>query len=172
MRSDLPSRRRPKGRYVPSAPPLVSNVRRHMRARVVASSIAVAFSCAAIAADAPASPPEALYSMSAQTMPGKNGELLSMTIREVKREAEFSIADIEATSEAGRSSAASLFLVRGLCGLMLARGHKLAVAEQVSEQPIEFKMTFPVSAAVDERRGLPRMVLSETTCAPFQERRE
>jgi hypothetical protein len=49
---------------------------------------------------------------------------------------------------------------------------RLAVAEQVSEQPIEFRMTFPESAAVEEGKGLPRMVLSETNCARFQERRE
>jgi len=105
-------------------------------------------------------------------MPGEHGKFLSMTIREVKREAEFSIVDIEATSEAGRSPAASLFLVRGLCGLMLARGQKVAVAEQLSEQPIEFKIAFPESATVEEPKGLPRMVLSEANCARLQEQRK
>jgi len=143
-----------------------------MRAPLLASSIALTFSCAATAADAPASSPEALYRMSAEAMPAGNGKSLSLTVQEVKREAEFSIVDVEATSETARSPAASLLLVRGLCGLMLARGQKFAVAEQVSEQPIEFRMTFPESAAVEERKGLPRLVLSEANCAGIQERRE
>ena len=143
-----------------------------MRATAIASSIALAFSCAASAADAPASAPEGLYSVAIEAAPDGNGKVVSMTIREIERGAEFSIVDIEAASEAGRSSAAPLFLVRGLCGLMVARGQKLAVAEQVSEKPIEFRMTFPASAAVEEGKGLPRLVLSETNCARLHARPE
>ena len=69
-------------------------------------------------------------------------------------------------------SASSLFLVRGLCGLMLAREHKLAVAEQVSEHPVQFRMTFPENAKVEEANGMPRMVLSEADCARIQGRHE
>jgi hypothetical protein len=55
---------------------------------------------------------------------------------------------------------------------MHARDHELAVAEQISEHPVEFRMTFPTSAKVEEPGGLPRMVLSESDCARIQERHE
>jgi len=82
---------------------------------------------------------------------------------------EFSIVDIEYVSG---GSASSLYLVRGLCGLVLARQKKLAVAEQVSEHPVQFRVTFPNTAPVVETSGLPRMVLSDSNCARILGQRE
>jgi hypothetical protein len=110
-----------------------------------------------------------LYALSAQAASAEDGKLLTMTIRETKRAPDFSIVDVEYVSG---GSASSLFLVRGLCGLMLAREQKLAVAEQVSEHPVQFRMTFPKSAKVEDTKGLPRMVLSESDCTRIQGRHE
>jgi hypothetical protein len=110
-----------------------------------------------------------LYVLSAQAAAAEDGKLLTMTIRETKRAPDFSIVDVEYVSG---GSASSLFLVRGLCGLMLAREQKLAVAEQVSEHPVQFRMTFPKSAKVEDTKGLPRMVLSESDCTRIQGRHE
>jgi hypothetical protein len=91
LRAGLPpSGERPKGRFAPFGPLLMSN-----------------------AADAPASAPAGLYSISAEALPVENGESLSLTIREARREPGFSIVDVEAGPEAARSSSASMFLLRG-----------------------------------------------------------
>lgn len=140
-----------------------------MRKRFVALSLLVVLPCVALAADAPASSPESLYVLSTQATAAEDGKLLTMTIRETKRAPDFSIVDIEYVSG---GSASSLFLVRGLCGLMLAREQKLAVAEQVSERPVKFRMTFPKSAKVEDATGLPRMVLSESDCTRIWGRHE
>jgi hypothetical protein len=141
------------------------NMRRHL----IASSLLAVLPCVAAAADVAASSSESLYMLSAQTTAAEDGKPLTMTLRETKRTPDFSIVDVEFVSG---GSASSLFLVRGLCGVMLARGQKFAVAEQVSEHPIEFRMTFPNSTKVEDAKGLPRMVLSESDCTRIQGRRE
>ena len=140
-----------------------------MRRHFIASSLLAVLPCVAAAADVSTGSPESLYVLSAQATAAEDGKLLTMTIRETKRTPDFSIVDVEYVSG---GSAASLFLVRGLCGLMHAREQKLAVAEQVSDRPVQFRMTFPESAKVEETPGLPRMVLSESDCTRIQERHE
>lgn len=140
-----------------------------MRGHFIASSLLAMLPWVAAAADASASSPESLYVLSASAMTAEDGKLLTMTIRETKRTPDFSIVDVEYVAG---GSASSLFLVRGLCGLMLAREQKLAVAEQVSEHPIQFRMTFPKSAKAEDTRGLPRMVLSESDCTRIQGRQK
>ena len=140
-----------------------------MRRHFIALSLLAVLPCVAPAADVSASSPASLYLLSAQAAAAEDGKLLTMTVRETKRAPDFSIADVEYVSG---GSASSLFLVRGLCGLMLAREQKLAVAEQVSEHPIQFRMTFPKSAKVEDTKGAPRMVLSESDCTRIQGRHE
>ena len=140
-----------------------------MRRTLIAPALLAVLPYVAVAADVPAGSPESLYVLSAQATAAEDGKPLTMTVRETKRGPDFSIVDVEYVSGGGASS---LFLVRGLCGLMLAREQKLAVAEQVSEHPVEFRMTFPTSAKVEDPKGLPRMVLSEADCARVQARRE
>ena len=122
------------------------------------------------AAEGPSpSSPESLYVLSAHGKTVEDGTLLTMTVRETRRTPDLSIVDIDYVSG---GSASSLFLIQGLCGVMIARGHTFAVAEQVSEKPIEFQVTFPTSAKVEEKSGLPRMVLSASDCAHIQGRHE
>ena len=150
-------------------PPLMFNVRHHMQRHFTVSLLLAVLPWSAAAANASASAPESLYTLSVQSARSEDGTPLTMTIRETRRAPDFSIVDIEYVSG---GSASSLLLVRGLCGLMRARDHELAVAEQISEHPVEFRMTFPTSAKVEEPGGLPRMVLSESDCARIQERHE
>jgi len=140
-----------------------------MQRYLIASSLLAVLPCLADGADVSAGTPESLFTLSAQAAPAEDGKPLTMTIRETRRAPDFSIVDVEYVSG---GSASSLLLVRGLCGLMHAREQKLAVAEQISEHPIEFRITFPNSAKVEEPRGLPRMVLSESDCAHVQGRQE
>jgi len=90
------------------------------------------------------------------------------------------VVNLDATVEGGRRKALA-FLERyyGVGGVSeekaanwIASGPPDAVAEQISEHPVEFRMTFPTSAKVEEPGGLPRMVLSESDCARIQERHE
>jgi hypothetical protein len=81
---------------------------------------------------------------------------------------EFSL--VEASVVSGESKTQLLYLVRGLCGVMQARGQKLAVGEQISERPIQYRLSFPMTANVEEAKGLPRMVLSESDCARLKQR--
>jgi len=140
-----------------------------MQRRFITGSFLAVFSSIAAAADVSGGSPESLYVLSARAAPAEDGKPLTMTVRETKRTPESSIVDVEFVSG---GSASSLFMVRGLCGVMQARERKLAVAEQVSENPVEFRMTFPESAKVDATSGLPRMVLSEADCARVQARHE
>lgn len=114
------------------------------------------------AAEPSASAPEALYVLSVRGAVAEDGKALTMTVRETERTADFSVVDVDYVAGGGASS---LFLVRGLCGLMLARGHDLAVAEQVSDRPVRFRMTFPAGAGQEDRSGRPRIVLSRPDCA-------
>lgn len=135
------------------------------RGRVVASLFAL-LAPAALAADGAASGPAPLYVLSSEGTTAEDGRPLTMTVREVERAPDFSIVDVELVAG---GSAAQLFLVRGLCGVMRAREHTVAVAEQVAERPVvEFRMTFPASAKVEDTKGLPRLVLSEADCARLQ----
>ena len=143
-----------------------------MRASVLACLLALVLFKTVAASDSQASAPTASSSGASGGLPVQGGESLSLKVREAQHEPEFSIIEVEAGPEAGRSPSASLFLLRSLCGVMLEREKKFAVAEQVSEKPIRFKVTFPESAAVEERKGLPRMVLSEANCARINERKE
>jgi hypothetical protein len=140
-----------------------------MRVRIAAQSLLALLAYPALVAEVTASSPQSLYVLSAQATVAADGKPLTMTIRETKRAPDFSLVDVEYVSG---GSASSLFLVRGLCGLMQAREQKLAVAEQVSEHPVQFRMTFPTSAKVEDTKGLPRMVLSASDCTPFQGRHE
>ena len=135
------------------------------RKHLIASSLLAVLPCLAASADISASSPEPLYVLSARAVAAEDGTLLTMTVRETKRTPDFSIVDVEYVSG---GSASSLFLVRGLCGLMLARERKLAVAEQVSEHPVQFRLSFPDSAKVEDTKGVPRMVLSESDCTRIQ----
>jgi hypothetical protein len=110
--------------------------------------------------------------MSAEAMPAGNGKSLSLTVQEVKREAEFFYRGRRGHFRGGPISRSFLASCARSMWAHARTRQKFAVAEQVSEQPIEFRMTFPESAAVEERKGLPRLVLSEANCAGIQERRE
>src|SRR5436190_15466703 len=81
-----------------------------------------------------------LYVLSIKDRPAENGRTLDMVLREIKREPESSLVEIE-TSGDDRSAWAPM--LQGMCGLMQARLHRSAVSEQVSVQPLRFLLTFP-----------------------------
>ena len=122
----------------------------------------------AYATEPAASAPEALFSLSVQVEHAEDGKALNMTVRETTRTPELSL--VEARVVSGENKASLLYLVRGLCGVMQARGQKLAVSEQISEHPVQYRLSFPKTASVEDTKGLPRMVLSESDCVRLQQR--
>jgi len=107
-----------------------------------------------------------LYVLSIKDRPAENGRTLDMVLREIKREPESSLVEIE-TSGDDRSAWAPM--LQGMCGLMQARLHRSAVSEQVSVQPLRFLLTFPDDPKIDDRRaGPPRLVLTEKECSAIR----
>ena len=136
-----------------------------MKLPVIAAFALLCFSVAR--AVEPLTPRQAvLFSLHVQAKATGGERPLNITMHETERNPEFSLVEIEVESPGGGPSA-TLFLPQGFCGLMLARGQELAVAEQTSEHPIQFHVSFPSVAPSNEARGLPRMVLTKVQCAAF-----
>jgi hypothetical protein len=148
----------------------MSNVRRHMRIHMhpIASWLLVGLFSTAYANEPAASAPEALFSLSVEVEHAADGKALNMTVRETTRTPDFSLVEVRVVS--GESTTSLLYLARGLCGVMQARGQKLAVGEQISEHPVQYRLSFPKTARIEDTKGLPRMVLSEPDCARLQQR--
>ncbi len=106
---------------------------------------------------------EDLYVLSRKVLPSGSGKAVEMNFREIEREPESSLVEISIDS--GADPAAWVPMLQGMCGLMHARQHTSAVSEQVSVQPLRFRITFPNSPKIDDQPGLPRLVLSEKECA-------
>jgi hypothetical protein len=106
---------------------------------------------------------EDLYVLSIKDKPAENGKTLDMVFREIKREPESSLVEIETS---GNDRSAWVPMLQGMCGLMHARLHQSAVSEQISVQPLRFMLTFPDNPQIDDRRaGPPRLVLTEKECS-------
>jgi len=104
-----------------------------------------------------------LYVLSIKDRPAENGQTLYMMFREIKREPQSSLVEIETS---GNDMSAWGPMLQGMCGLMQTRLHKSAVSEQVSVQPLRFLLTFPDNPKIDDRRaGPPRLVLTEKECS-------
>jgi hypothetical protein len=107
--------------------------------------------------------PEDLYVLSIKDRPAEHGKTLDMVFREIKREPDSSLVDIEIS---GEDKSAWVPMLQGMCGLMQARLHKSAISEQISVQPLRFLLTFPDNPKIDDRRaGPPRLVLTEKECS-------
>lgn len=139
-----------------------------MKLQTLTPLLFIAFSVASYAAGSAEGAAEPLFSYSVQVEKAEDGKALGMTLRETVRTPEFSLVEIASVS--GDSKTSLLYLARGLCGLMRARGQKLAVGEQTSENPIQYRLSFPPNAKVEDAKGPPRMVLSEPDCARIQSR--
>ena len=137
--------------------------RRRMTTSLLAATLLVLGSAVASATEPAAQSEQNLFSLSAHSEALGGEKALNVTMRETERSADSSVVEVDVISEGGPSAA--LFLVRGFCGLMLARGQQLAVAEQTSEHPIRFHVAFPEVTPEPEAHGLPRMMLTKSQCA-------
>jgi hypothetical protein len=140
-----------------------------MRALLITSLLLAGLVGTGCSTEPVANAPETLFSLSVQVERAEDGKSLRMTIRETIRMPEFSIVDANVVS--GDSKTSPLYLVRGFCGVMRARGQRLAVAEQIAARPVQYRLSFPNEASTEDTKGPPRMVLSEADCTRIQERK-
>jgi hypothetical protein len=103
---------------------------------------------------------------SVQDRPAPNGKKLDVRLREIERKPESSLVEIDVAPSA--DAAAWGPILDGMCGLMQARGRSGAVSEQISVQPLRFRITFPDKPAIDDRPGPPKLVLGERECSTIR----
>lgn len=131
--------------------------------------LSLSLSSALHAQGSPASAaPAGLYVLSIKDQLAPNGKRVNLVFREVRREAESSVVEVEVADDAG--GFASVYMLLGMCGLMNDRNQKGAVAEQLSEKPMRFGVTFPTHPTIDNRSGPPRLVFNETDCQTVKRR--
>ena len=141
----------------------MSNVRRHMHILPLFALVFAGHALAQAVVEPQVPAVEALYVLSVKPGPAGSGKTIDMNFREIKRELESSLVEVNIAS--GEDQAVWVLMLQGMCGLMHARQHTSAVSEQVSVQPLRFRLTFPTDPKIDDRPGLPRLVLTERECA-------
>jgi len=121
------------------------------------AAAALLLPAAAIAAE------PSLFSLSVKDLPAENGKVLDMAFRETSRDPASSTVEIERRS--GGSVSSSMFIVRGACGVMTARGERFVVAERMAGTQERYLLTFPATAPAEgkgfsaEQCGMVRQLL-------------
>ena len=132
--------------------------------RKLISLLVLSWCCGAPSAqEVPAAADPALYSLAVQGAPVENGKTLNMSFRELKRDAEQSVVEVTRTS--GGSVSSSLFVVRGMCGLMRARGEENFASEPVPKQSMQYRVSFPKVAKAKEPDGRGQLAFSAAQCS-------
>ena len=110
-----------------------------------------------------------LYVLSIKDQPAPNGKKVNLVLREISRDIDSSLVEIEVADDAG--GFASVYMLVGMCGLMNDRNQKGAVAEQLSAKPLRFRVTFPSNPTIDNSRsGRPRLVFNQADCEAIKRR--
>ena len=91
-----------------------------------------------------------LFHLAVKDIPVENGKVLDMELQELTRTPETSTVLV--TRRSGGSVSTSMFIVRGMCGVMRARGKQNFVAERVAGEGERYSVTFP-EALHDPRGG-------------------
>lgn len=92
---------------------------------------------------------------------GGDGELV-----EVQRAADFSI--IEVRSSPRGSVVSSLFVLRGACAVLRARGATFVRSEAVPAAVSAYRLTFPNAASPSEISGPTKSVFTRTDCSALR----
>lgn len=85
----------------------------------------------------------ALVQLEVKDVPVENGKKLEMSFQEIEREADYSIVDVSFVS--GGSVSSSMFIMRGMCKVMRARGEKYFQVEEISKPGKRYRVRFPRS---------------------------
>jgi len=82
-----------------------------------------------------------LFHLVVSDQPVENGKVLDMEFHEIERDADGSTVQIIRRS--GGSVSSSMFIVRGLCGVVRSRGKQYVVSEPVAGEGVRYRLTFP-----------------------------
>ena len=113
------------------------------------------------AADAP------LFKLSVNAAPAETGKPLNMSFKEISRQADHSIAEIGFVS--GSSVAASMFGLRGACGVARARNEKFFKVVPLSTNPTRVRLQFQLAAGERDLRpaDIKEKIFSTAECTMF-----
>lgn len=104
-----------------------------------------------------------LVSISVADAPAENGKKLNATLREVVREREFSIVEVDVAS--GGSVSTSIFILRGACLVLRARGERFFASKPEHGRAMRaFRLTFPTEATPEQLSGRTKSVFSAQEC--------
>jgi hypothetical protein len=135
-----------------------------MLLRGILTSCAFVPALVAAAASAPSPAVDTvLYVLHEAAPASASTEKPGAVFREMRRDLESSVVQIDANAETGESS--MLLMLEGFCGLMRERQHRSAVAEQISVTPTQFRVTFPEGPKVEDKPGPPRLVFTDVECS-------
>ena len=104
-----------------------------------------------------------LFQLSVSDATSENGKKLNMTFRELEREANWSLVEVTFTS--GGSVASSMFILRGMCGVMRSRAEHYFTSTPIGNRASQYRMNFPRVASEQELRGQPKKVFAEANCS-------
>ena len=134
-----------------------------MKSFVVLVSIFLVASVAGAQTPSTVVEPKALFELSVVDVPAENGKRLNMSLREIERQPDYSLVEVEFKS--GGSVSSSMFVVRGMCGLAKARDEKFLQVKEISRGPTRYHVTFPKTPADEELKGPKKSVFSSDECA-------
>lgn len=134
-----------------------------MKSIVVLLSIFVVASVAGAQSQSNVVEPKALFELSVVDAPAENGKRLTMSLREIERQPDYSLVEVEFKS--GGSVSSSMFVLRGMCGLAKARDEKFLQAKAISRSPMRYQVTFPKTPEDQELKGPEKSVFTSDECA-------
>jgi hypothetical protein len=111
----------------------------------------------------PATSAPALVALSVDEPGQGGGKPLKMSFVELERRAGDSLVEVSFTS--GASVPLSIFILKGICTLLRARGQAYALAEEIGTAPRRIRITFPKEAGPSELRGPGKKLLAAADCA-------
>jgi hypothetical protein len=106
-----------------------------MRPMMTAAFLLLCAPDAALAAE------PALFHLAVADVPVENGKVLNMAFQEIARDALSSTVQI--TRRSGGSVSSSMFVLRGMCGLMRVRGKQNVVSVPLAGESQRYTVTFP-----------------------------
>ncbi|WP_374434705.1 hypothetical protein [Inhella sp.] len=83
--------------------------------------------------------------------------------RELEREPEFSLAELEAGNAS--DSLLGQLALRGACAVLQARAEAHVMVERISGRPALYRLSFPKEPAAEQLRGPTKSALSALECA-------
>ncbi len=87
-------------------------------------------------------------------------------LRETEREPSYSIIEVPVVPPGGAES--SLFILRGACAVLRARGFKYFASEKMPGARTAFRLTFPETATQEQLQGPSKSVFSLAECSSLR----